>query len=89
MPRYCLGMVALSTGERIVHRIGDGCSLIPKADSRLDLGPQPDDESAMREAARHFETIDGCPDCMAECNERATKDAINAAVAAIITVGNM
>ena len=89
MTRYCVSTLALSSGENVVHRIDDGCSLAPKAGGRVDLGSFSSDEAAMREATRHFDKIDGCPECMPECNDDATADAINAAVAAVITVTNM
>ena len=89
MPHYCVSTVALATGEHIVHRLGDTCSLLPDAEHRCDLGPLSDDNTALREAARKFGSIDGCPECIADLNDHATEDAINAAVAAVITVSNM
>ncbi len=89
MPNYCVITEALPTGERIVHRLDKGCSLVPPEKHCLDLGKLADDDEAISEALRRFESIDGCPDCMPGHNDHLSTDAINAAIAAVITVGNM
>ena len=89
MPKYCVNTSALSTGEHIVHRLDRNCSLNPLGEHRLELGLLSNDEGAIREAGQHFRSVDGCPECIPEHNNHSTTDAINAAVAALITVSNM
>ena len=89
MPRYCVSMSALESGEHVVHRNDRDCSLVSPKTDRLELGSLSDDDEAIREAGRHFDEVDGCPECMPENNDSSNADAINAAVAALITVSNM
>jgi hypothetical protein len=82
-------MIALESGEHVVHRSDRDCSLVPPEKDRLELGTVSDDDEAIREAGLKFNKVDGCPKCMPENNESSDANAINAAVAALITVSNM
>lgn len=89
MPQFCVNKSAQPSGEHDVHNLNSGCSLLPNFENRIVLGSHSGYEGAMREARKHFSSIDGCPECATECNERLTSEAVNAAIAAAITVSNM
>ncbi len=89
MPRYFVSLITLEGGEHIIHQDGLDCPLAPSAGERLDLGELKHGDQATQQARREFDLVDGCPTCMPENNDSADADAINAAVAAVITVGNM
>lgn len=89
MPNYCVSTTALDSGEHIVHRFDVVCSLIPSEEHRISLGSLSDDDEAISTAARSFASVDGCPECMTDRNDHATRQAIDASIAALITVSNM
>ncbi len=89
MPDYCVSKVALDSGEHIVHRLDVNCPLIPSEDHRRDFAMLTDDDEAMSRAARQFDHVDGCPECMTHRNDHATTQAVDASIAALITVTNM
>ena len=89
MPRYCVNKNAQLTGEHDVHNQDSGCSLLPDVNNRIALGSHAGCEGAMREARKHYSSVDGCPDCATNCSEHLTSEAINAAIAALIVVSNM
>ncbi len=89
MRDYCASLIALENGTTIVHRADSGCSLIPPEKECLRLGQLSDDNEAVTIAGSKFSKVDGCPQCMPDANHSADEVAIDAAIAAVITVSNM
>lgn len=89
MPNYCANDDALESGEHIVHRLDTECPFVPSGENRYDLGMLSDDEEAMSKAAGKYDRVDGCPECMEGHNNHATKQEIDASIAALITAINM
>lgn len=89
MPSYCVTKGVVDTGEHIVHRLDVDCALLPSEDQRHDLGPIADDDEAISVSAQTFGHVDGCPECMTDRNDHVTRQAIDASIAALITVSNM
>ena len=89
MPDYCVSKAALDSGEHLVHRLDKSCPLIPDEDRRHDFASLAGDDDAMSTAARQFEHVDGCPECMPDRNDHVTRQAVDASIAALITISNM
>jgi len=77
------------SGDHIVHRTDFGCSLLPAIESCVEVGLHSECRSAMKEALHHFSQVDGCPECLPQCNDQATTDSVNAAVLAAVTISNL
>lgn len=68
MPRYYVNQRAQSTGEHEVHK--EGCTYLPEPQNRKDLGFHPDCHSAVREAKKTYDNVDGCFFCCNPCHTR-------------------
>lgn len=70
MPNYCVNKNAQPTGEHEVHNLDASCHHLPEYSNRLALGSHFDCQSALREARKHYDNVDGCAYCCPSCNTR-------------------
>jgi hypothetical protein len=86
---YIVDRHAQPSGDHLVHRSDNGCSLLPIGDDCIEVGKHSDCDSAMKMALLKFSQVDGCPECLPECNDQATTESVNAAVLAAVTISNI
>ncbi len=67
MNRYYVNKNAQSTGEHEVHK--SGCSRMPDASNRIDLGLCANCTEAIEKAKQHYSNVDGCYYCT-NCHTR-------------------
>lgn len=58
---YYLNREAQPDGYHEIHK--EGCAFLPSPKNRIRLGAHPNDQSAFREAKKHFTRVDGCYYC--------------------------
>ncbi len=66
MPRYYVNKNAQDNGDHEVHQ--EGCSRLPLAHNRLDLGIHFTCQTAVTEARRHYRQSNGCFYCANACH---------------------
>lgn len=66
MYRYYVNTNAQWNGDHEVHR--DGCSYLPAPANRIYLGQFMECYSAVAEARRHFQQVNGCYYCCRACH---------------------
>lgn len=68
MPNYHVNKNAQDSGEHEVHE--NGCGHQPDSGNRLALGYHSDCKSAVKEAKKHYDKVDGCYYCANACHTR-------------------
>jgi len=89
MPTYIIDSAELPTGDHLIHDRDACCSIMPPEDKQVILGAFGHCESAIDAGLAHYDKVDGCPECVPQCNSEVEAEAVNAAVAAVITVSNI
>jgi len=72
MPRFCVNKNAQSTPtrEHEVHNLDAGCTHLPLPQNRQALGSFATCRSAVTEANRYFNSVDGCRYCCPTCHTK-------------------
>lgn len=68
MTHFYVNKNAQSTGEHEVHT-GE-CKYLPKPENRIYLGTFVYCQSAILEAKKHFDNVDGCYYCCPSCHKK-------------------
>jgi hypothetical protein len=68
MAIYYVNENAQPTGEHEVHKTG--CSHMPDASNRKNLGEHATCQSAVKEAKKTYTNVDGCFYCSNECHKK-------------------
>ena len=68
MTRYYVNKNAQSGGEHEVHT--SDCSRLPNPENRINLGRFYTCQAAVREAGKHYASVDGCYYCSRSCHSR-------------------
>ena len=68
MPQFYVNKNAQSSGEHEVHT--SICNYLPLPENRIFLGSFDNCASAVREAKKHFNNVDGCFYCCRPCHTR-------------------
>lgn len=66
MDQYCVNKNAQANGDHEVH--APGCSHMPAAENRIDLGLHTSCHGAVIKARHHFRQVDGCYHCSPKCH---------------------
>lgn len=65
---YYVNKIAQPTGEHEVH--ASGCRYLPSVENRILLGYFTNGKEAVKEAKKHYITVDGCFFCCPEAHTR-------------------
>lgn len=65
---YYVNSNAQNTGEHEVHRLG--CPTPAREQNRIYLGTWRSCDEALEAARQHFDTVDGCANCLPDCHTR-------------------
>ena len=68
MAYYYVNKNAQANGDHEVHKTG--CSFMPGSDNRIYLGDFSYCSSAVREAKKHYNQVNGCYYCANNCHTR-------------------
>ena len=68
MPHFIVNTTAQKNGDHEVHNTTDGCSYMPVAANRKDLGYQTDCSGAVTEAKKTYSQSNGCYYCCNACH---------------------
>lgn len=66
MSKYYVNKNVQSNGDHEVHTTG--CSWLPDAENRIDLGDFASCSPAVREAKKHYAQVNGCYYCANACH---------------------
>ena len=66
MANYCVNREEQDNGDHEVHQ--EGCRFWPRPQNVQPLGWHSDCTSAVREAKRHFNQVNGCRTCSYPCH---------------------
>ncbi|MGS2738752.1 hypothetical protein [Sinomicrobium sp. M5D2P17] len=66
MPKYYVNKNAQANGDHEVHK--ESCLRLPLVENRKDLGYHYDCHSAVREARKHYDQVNGCFHCSEACH---------------------
>lgn len=70
MPNYCVNRNPQATGEHEVHNLDAHCGYLPALPNRIELGRHPTCYSAVVEARKRYDNVDGCHHCTPACYSR-------------------
>lgn len=68
MKKYYVNKNAQSKGDHEVH--DETCSRLPNSENRIYLGEFSNCKSAVEEARRHYNKVNGCYYCSKDCHKQ-------------------
>jgi len=69
MPSYCVNKNAQpESGDHEVHDLASTQNCLPAVENQLGLGYHPDCDSAVEEAKKHYDDVNGCFRCANPCH---------------------
>jgi len=66
MPKYCVNINTDAQGDHEVHK--ENCPWSPNTENRIDLGYHSNCQSAVKEAKKYFNNVNGHKYCAEECH---------------------
>ena len=66
MPKYCVNKNTDAQGDHEVHK--ENCPWWPNSENRIDLGYHSDCHSAVREAKKKYDNVNGHKYCSENCH---------------------
>ena len=69
MPEFCANRTPQPTAKHEIHYLHVDCPHLPEPANRHPLGNHITCHTALQEAAKHFDQVDGCAVCSPLCHK--------------------